>query len=123
LITATRPDTATPSDPDAVESLAARVGVWAKTRPVRLVVLFGSRAKGDHRDDSDVDLAVWTERGIPAEERLRWFEELPGLAEHDVSLVFGGSTMDPVLGFEIVQSGKVLYERDAGLWATERARL
>jgi predicted nucleotidyltransferase len=33
--------------------------VWASNHPeIRELWLFGSRARGDHRDDSDIDIAV-----------------------------------------------------------------
>ncbi len=44
-----------PALPDTVRPLVARL---AAAPGVRRVVLFGSRARGDHRDRSDVDLAV-----------------------------------------------------------------
>ena len=42
-----------------VEDIARQVQQWAAgERLVRRVYLFGSRARGDHRSDSDIDLAV-----------------------------------------------------------------
>ena len=42
-----------------IEEIACQVRQWAGDQPlVRRVYLFGSRARGDHRSDSDVDLAV-----------------------------------------------------------------
>jgi hypothetical protein len=47
-------------EPDPpVEAIRSVVASWARQEPlVRLVWLFGSRARGDHRLDSDIDLAV-----------------------------------------------------------------
>lgn len=48
------------ADPDpSIEAIRAAVDSWARGEPlVRFVWLFGSRARGDHRPDSDIDLAV-----------------------------------------------------------------
>ena len=41
------------------QEIAETVRRWAASEPlVRRVYLFGSRARGDHRPDSDIDLAV-----------------------------------------------------------------
>lgn len=51
------------------------------------IVLFGSRARGDHRERSDVDLAVF---GMPDAQQsnfLSRIEELPTLLEFDVVFV------------------------------------
>jgi len=39
--------------------------------PVRSYILFGSRARGDDRSDSDIDLLIVTERTLNMSERLR----------------------------------------------------
>lgn len=51
---------APPSEADVEQTLAAYAEAVARTYGPRLVglFLFGSRARGDHRPDSDVDLAV-----------------------------------------------------------------
>jgi hypothetical protein len=41
----------------------------------------------------------------------------------NASLVLLTPTTDPVLGWEIARDGKLLYERDRGLWMGEQARL
>ena len=41
------------------DDMAAAVAKWASTQPVvRKVYLFGSRVRGTHRPDSDLDVAV-----------------------------------------------------------------
>lgn len=39
-------------------SIAAAVETLARNAPVERIILFGSRARGDAREDSDVDLLV-----------------------------------------------------------------
>ena len=46
---------------DELRTLAEIVAQWAdKTPGLRVVYLFGSRVRGDHRPDSDVDLCIFT---------------------------------------------------------------
>lgn len=48
-------------DPDRVASILDRVTDWAKSRPdVRGLALAGSRARGQAREDSDIDLLLLT---------------------------------------------------------------
>jgi predicted nucleotidyltransferase len=42
-----------------IEDMAAAVAKWASTQPlVRKAYLFGSRVRGTHRPDSDLDVAI-----------------------------------------------------------------
>ena len=42
-----------------IETMATAVAKWAGTEPlIRKAYLFGSRVRGDHRSDSDLDVAV-----------------------------------------------------------------
>lgn len=42
-----------------IEAIQAAVAARARQKPlIRIVWLFGSRARGDHKPDSDIDLAV-----------------------------------------------------------------
>lgn len=41
----------------------------------------------------------------------------------EVSLVLVSPDLDPVLGFEIVRDGILIYESEAELWLIERSRL
>ena len=48
------------------------------------IVLFGSRARGDHRENSDIDIAVF---GMPTENQVLFWDsvsELPTLLEFDI---------------------------------------
>lgn len=42
-----------------LEEIALALAGWARTKPlVKRVFIFGSRARGDHRPDSDLDVAI-----------------------------------------------------------------
>ena len=100
----------------------ARIAEWAAYRDLPLVVLFGSRARGKARPDSDFDFAIWRDSDGDARERLRWYSELEDIVGADVDIAVGPS-FDPVLGWEIAQQGDPVFERTAGSWARERLRL
>jgi predicted nucleotidyltransferase len=86
-------------------------------------VLFGSRARGQARPDSDYDLALKPGHPPAPLDRVAWQVEIENLLGADVSLVLLTPATDPVLGWEIARDGKLLYERHRGLWMAERARL
>lgn len=73
------------------------------------VVLFGSRARGDHRDRSDIDIAVF---GAPAASQsafLDALEELPTLLDFD--LVYVTDATDRALLGNIQRDGVILMDK------------
>lgn len=96
---------------------------WCQERPVSLCVLFGSQATGQTHSHSDVDLAVWPTRTLSAAERLDWLLDLETRLNQDVSLVIVSPDLDPVLQFEIVRQGYLIFEAYAGLWHEKRLEL
>lgn len=86
-------------------------------------MLFGSQVSGKTHPHSDVDLALWPSHPVPALTRLRWLRELETTLAQDVSLVLVSPDLDPVLGFEIVHQGYLVFEAEPGLWAARRAQL
>ena len=80
----------------------------AKDCGARKLVLFGSRARGDNRPRSDIDLAVF---GMPEEQQTRFWcgmDDLPTLLKYDV--VFVDDYTSPELLAEIDRDGVILYE-------------
>lgn len=71
------------------------------------VILFGSRARGDHRARSDIDLAV--SGGDPVRFALRAEEELPTLLALDIVNLDG--PVQPELLESIRKEGVPLYEK------------
>ena len=75
------------------------------------IVLFGSRARGDHRENSDIDIAVF---GMPAENQALFWDsvnELPTLLEFDI--VFLSPKTDEKLVRNIEKDGVILMDKFA----------
>ena len=88
-----------------IEEMVALAGSHQAHR----LCLFGSRARGDHRPDSDYDFALW---GIPADRQplfLNDVEELPSLCKIDV--VFVDQQTDPALLSNIQADGVILMDK------------
>lgn len=104
-------------DFDAVRRVALR-------HDLLLVALFGSRAAGEARDSSDVDLAVlartprWDDPEWGSELEADLAEAFRGL-EPDLSILNAAS---PLLLFQVARSGRPLFEAEAGAFASFRAR-
>lgn len=59
-----------------LETLAETLARWVDDVPgVPAVYLFGSRVRGDHRPDSDVDLRLFLNEWSPVEATLTWWQE------------------------------------------------
>ena len=80
---------------------------------VRLAILFGSRAHGTARGDSDVDVAVWLDTlpSLSAEASLSGALRKV-LGARSLDLVVLNRALSTTLRREIVKGGHVLYDRD-----------
>ncbi len=107
--------------------LLEQIKAWCAERPIRLCVLFGSQATGRTHAHSDVDLALWPtaahKEPLDLRTELRWLRELSTLVDNEVNLAIVTPRLNPVLGFEIMRDGQVLFEAEPDLWALEAARL
>jgi hypothetical protein len=89
--------------------------------PLRLAVLFGSRAKGGAKTGSDVDIGI-----VPGDPALALREELAlaaalsAAAGEEVDLVRLDRD-DLLLGREIAQTGACLFEAAPGVFSAYRA--
>jgi len=99
------------------------VQTWCQNQPISLCVLFGSQATGKTHPHSDVDLAIWPTESSTSAQKLQWVIDLERILDRDVSLVIVSLDLDPVLGFEIVKNGRLLYQQDSELWLQERSHL
>lgn len=64
----------------------AAISEWAARHPITEVWLYGSRARGTHRQDSDVDLAVVT---VGRELGDRYARFITSRLKHDLTLPDG----------------------------------
>ncbi len=99
---------------------AQLLAILDATPDVRLAILFGSRARGTGRPDSDLDLALRLGgEGLRGEPRL--IAELERAAGQALDVVLMDDA-PPLLRFEIARDGVIVLERAAGEWADFRAR-
>jgi predicted nucleotidyltransferase len=105
-------------DPALLERLRAPLRCGP---PLRLAALFGSRATGTEKPDSDFDIGI-----VPADPTLTLHEELAlaaalsGAVDAEVDLVrLDGE--DLLLGREVAQTGVCLLEDSPGVFAAYRA--
>lgn len=92
------------------EVLLQSICVIAEKYAIRRIVLFGSRARGDHKPTSDIDLAVY-----PAVDFARQgcffseIDDLPTLLKIDLILI--NENTDGRLLENIKKEGVVIYEQ------------
>jgi len=80
---------------------------------VQRVILFGSRARGDHQERSDIDLAIAAPTATHSQwAQLHWelTEEADTLLEVDVVRL---EEVEPRLQERILRDGKVIHDRGA----------
>ncbi len=74
---------------------------------IEKIILFGSRARGDYKRTSDIDLAIWG--GNAARFRADIDEEVSTLLSFDI-VNMDGSVQEELVD-SIKREGKVLYEK------------
>lgn len=90
-----------------MEQLYTQLAALARRYGAQRLVLFGSRARGDNRYNSDIDLAVY---GMSQENEARFWmdcEELPTLLKFDIVHIHDG--MNPAFLQNIQKDGVTLY--------------
>ena len=90
-----------------MEQLYSQLAALAQRHGAARLVLFGSRARGDHHPRSDIDLAVY---GMPENKRADFrldAEELPTLLKLDIVHILPG--MNPAFLQNIEKEGVILY--------------
>lgn len=93
-----------PSDAQAIISAVTSVLPSA-----RLVLLFGSLARGVAKLDSDMDIGILGERPLDAETRVALIESLALQSGRSVDIVDLSSVGEPLLG-KILQEGVALLD-------------
>jgi predicted nucleotidyltransferase len=93
------------------EALRARLEpIFRRHGHVVVAYLFGSAARGDTHERSDLDLAVLFDGRDLAGYRALWIDLRDALGARDFDLVALNGA-GPVLGFEILRDGRPLYAR------------
>ena len=92
------------------------LSAFCRKSGIELVILFGSRVTGFATPSSDVDLAVQLKKGL-ARSKLDLLYELETIFHPEsVDLVMLTPDTSPLLRYEILFGGRVLYEESEGLF-------
>ncbi len=93
-------------------SVAALQHYFRQQPAIKLVILFGSVARGQARYESDIDLAVASDHALDAVERVRLIEDIAAMTGRAVDLIDLKTVGQPLLG-QIIQHGQRLVGDDA----------
>ncbi len=88
---------------------------------VAYALLFGSRARGDARQDSDLDLAVGTSAGLDARELGDLIGRLESVSGATVDLILLDEA-PPALAYRVFRDGVVVLERDHRALVARKAK-
>jgi predicted nucleotidyltransferase len=101
-------------DPEAIQSLQGVLASLNARPDVRLVILFGSSVKGPRHSRSDLDLAILADGLLDI---LDMTNQMIALSRNNCVDVVDLRRASPLLAMEVVKGGRLLYEREAGLYA------
>lgn len=89
-------------------------GIFSKYPQVKRVFVYGSRAKGNCRPGSDIDMAIMEEKDIPADVLLKLTNDFDdSLLPFSADLCIFSELTNPDLAAHIRRAGKPLYTRSA----------
>ena len=96
----------------STQAMKEKISEYFKTQPVLKAWLFGSYARGEEREDSDVDILVEFDRSLPIGlfAYVRMHRELEEKLGRKVDLVEEG-TLRPAVQRTANRDMKVIYER------------
>lgn len=92
-----------------MEKLYSLIAALGEKYSAEKILLFGSRARGDHKERSDIDLAIY---GMPKDNQAHFWwdiDDLPTLLKFD--LVHVTEDTDTELVKNIEKDGVILYEK------------
>ena len=93
-----------------VQNLAGKIAPFVKEYNVQYIALFGSRARGDAKRDSDFDFLVRFERPKSLLKVIHMERQLSRMLKRKVDLVTEGA-LNPLLKNSVLEDAKVLYEK------------
>ena len=85
------------------------------------ILLFGSFAKGNAREDSDIDLAYFSKRSLSSYERFNLAGELAAIANREVDLV-DIKQIDTVFTMQIFEQAIPIYILDRNEFIRQKIR-
>ena len=93
-----------------MDQVLMQINEIALKYPLKKIILFGSRARGEHRETSDYDLAVFSNQ-ITAEQKSQFAADIEDIRTlHKIDLVWMGNRIDEKLSKNIIREGVVIYE-------------
>lgn len=77
-----------------------------------LVLLFGSRARKQEREDSDWDLAIYSKKEINTDKYFEIISKIEGNCFKKIDLIIINEDIDPLLSKNIFEKPIVLFEKN-----------
>lgn len=96
---------------DAIGLLSEMIAPLAESYRMRAVYLFGSRAAGDDREDSDYDLLVDPPEGFSYRRLFAFRDEVSEMLGRDVDVLTTGSLADDGFSRRVRYQMVLLYAR------------
>jgi predicted nucleotidyltransferase len=103
------------------QPLIAPIEIIALKFGIQILVYFGSYQTEYYHQESDIDLAFLAKTPLKSEHKLQLLEELILFHRKSEIDLVDLRTAEPLLRYEIAKNGRILYEREPGLF--ERYRL
>lgn len=94
------------------ESLLMKLRSYFKGQPVSKAWLFGSRSRGDNREDSDFDILVDFDNNVGLFKYASMINDLESILKHGVDLVSESSLL-PWVKDSVNHEKQLIYERKA----------
>lgn len=89
--------------------------------PTDFIILFGSFAKGNMREDSDIDLAYFSKQTLSSYERFLLAGEIATITGREVDLI-DIRQVDTILTMQIFSEGKVIYMKNENEYTKQQMR-
>lgn len=86
-----------------------------KKNNLKLLILFGSRARKDHNKDSDYDIAI-LDKYYDEQKSLNIINEIENLFNSNIDLINLNKTKDPLVRNIIAREGICIFESEKGLF-------